>query len=287
MRLRRPGDAEPRRASVVTAAAVREDWASLPSVLIPAGIAAGFYAQGWLRLRRRGRHDLADGGRATMFGLGLFVAVVALGSALDSLAANDLLSAHMLQHVLIGDLSPALLLAGMRGPLFFFVLPPSVLVPLAHTHWLRRLLSTLTRPVVAFALWATNLAVWHVPALYDAAIRHPAVHAVEHACWFVAGLLVWSLLIDPAGRKRLSLGGKLGLCVALFAAGQILTDVLVFSFSPLYPAYAGAYGLSALTDQRLAGVVMMAEQVLVLGVFALLLLRPRLRQGRAELAASV
>jgi putative membrane protein len=271
----------------VIAAAVREDWTGLPSVLIPAGIAAGFYLRGWLRLRRRGRRDLADGGRATLFGLGLLVAVAALGSPLDSLAVNRLLSAHMLQHVLIGDAAPALLLAGVRGPLFFFVIPAGILVPLAHTGWLRRLLSTVTRPTVAFALWATNLAVWHVPALYDAAIRNPAVHALEHACWFTAGLLVWTLLIDPAGRRRLSLAEKLGFCVVLFAAGQILTDVLVFSFTPLYPAYSGAYGLSALTDQRLAGVVMMAEQVLALGTLALLLLRPRLRTGRAELAVLV
>ena len=66
----------------------------------------------------------------------------------------------------------------------------------------------------------------------------------------------------------------------MFASGQVLTDVLVFAFHPLYSLYHGAYGVSALSDQKLAGIVMMAEQIVVLGTFAFLLLRPRLRQPR-------
>jgi cytochrome c oxidase assembly factor CtaG len=116
-----------------------------------------------------------------------------------------------------------------------------------------------------------------VPRFYDAALRHPALHDFEHACWLVAGVLVWTLLGDPAGHGRLSVGGRIAFAAALFAAGQILTDVLVFSFTSLYPAYAGAYGLSAVTDQQLAGVVMMVEQLLTLGTLGALLLQPRLR----------
>ena len=68
--------------------------------------------------------------------------------------------------------------------------------------------------------------------------------------------------------------------MAIFAAGQVLTDLLVFSFHPLYPLYRGAYGLSASSDQKLAGLVMMAEQLLTLGTLVFVLIRPRLRHPR-------
>ena len=261
-------------------------WETPPAVLVPAGIAAALAAQAFLRLRRRGRGDLASWGRAALFAAGLGAAVLALVSPIDGIGEDELLSVHMLQHVLIGDLAPALLLVGLRGPLLFFLLPAAVLGPLARASRLRAALRTLTRPRVAFALWAANLAVWHVPWLYDAALRHRALHDFEHACWLATGLLVWTLLVDPAGHRQLSVGGRLALAVGMFAAGQVLTDVLVFSFTPLYPAYTGAHGLSAVTDQQLAGVVMMAEQLLTLGTLGLILLRPRLH-GRAEPAPAV
>jgi len=250
-------------------------------------VAGALFAQAFYRLRARGRSDLAGWDRAALFLAGLAVALGALVSPLDRLASGELLSAHMLQHVLVGDVAPALLLVALRGPLLFFLLPARVLAPLARSRAVRTLLRTLIRPPAAFALWAANLAVWHVPALYDGALRHPLVHDLEHACWTATGLLVWTLLVDPAGHGRLSVGGRVALAVALFAAGQVLTDVLVFSFTPLYPAYAGSHGLSALTDQQIAGVVMMAEQLLTLGTLAFVLLRPRLRRGAgARLAPS-
>lgn len=242
-----------------------------------AAVAAALFARALVRLRRRDRRDLATPGRAALFALGLALTLVALVSPLDRLAEDDLLSAHMLQHVLVGDAAPALLLAALRGPLLFFLLPAPVLGPLARAAAVRSALSLLVRPRVAFAVWATNLAVWHVPTLYDAALRHPLLHDAEHACWLVAGLLVWTLLVDPAGHRRLTRAGRLVLAAAVFGAGQVLTDVLVFAFTPLYPAYSGAYGLSAVTDQQLAGVVMMAEQLLTLGTLAAILLRPRVR----------
>src|SRR5205814_8598169 len=140
---------------------------------------------------------------------------------------------------------------------------------------------------VSCALWASNPAIGHVPYLYDAALRHETLHRFEHLCWTVCGVLVWTLLVDPGSHKRLTVGGRVALAAAMFAAGQILTDVLVFSFTPLYPAYDGSFGVSALTDQQLAGIVMMVEQLLTLGICVALLLRPRWsRSRRARLAAA-
>jgi putative membrane protein len=255
--------------------------------VIAAAVAASLFAQAVVRLRRRGRGDLAGWDRVALFALGLGLSLFALVGPLDRLADDKLLSAHMGQHVLIGDLSPALLVTALRGPLLVFLLPAPVLAPLARSDRVRAVLGTLLRPRVAFSLWAANLAVWHVPYLYDAALAHQALHDFEHVCWTLSGILVWTLLVDPGSHRRLSVGGRVALAVALFAAGQVLTDVLVFSFTPLYPAYQGAYGISAVTDQQLSGIVMMVEQLATLGTCVALLLRPRWsRARRGRLAAA-
>jgi putative membrane protein len=238
-----------------------------------AAVAALLFAQGVVRLRRRGRGDLAGWDRVALFGFGLGLTVVALVGPIDRIA-DTRLAVHMVQHVLIGDLAPALLTVAVRGPLLVFLLPAPVLAPLARSARVRAVLSTLLRPRVAFALWAANLGVWHVPYLYDLALRHDALHYLEHACWAVAGVLVWTLLADPGGHRRLTVGGRIALAAAMFACGQVLADVLIFSFRTLYPAYPGR------TDQQLAGVAMMAEQLVTLGVLAFVLLRPRMRAAR-------
>jgi len=250
-----------------------------------AALAALLLAQAVVRLRRRGRADLAGWDRCALFALGLGVTLFALVGPLDRLADDELLSAHMGQHLLIGDLGPALMIVALRGPLLVFLLPAPVLGPIARSARVRTVLGTLLRPRVAFALWAGNLAVWHVPYLYDAALRHQQLHDFEHLCWTVCGVLVWTLLVDPGSHKRLTVGGRVALAAALFAAGQILTDVLVFSFTPLYPWYQGAHGLSALADQQVSGIVMMVEQLLTLGTCVALLLRPRW-QPRSRVATA-
>ncbi len=201
--------------------------------IVAAAIAALLFAQGFVRLRRRGRADLAGWDRAALFGLGLSITVFALVGPLDRLADDTLLSAHMAQHVLIGDLGPALMTFAVRGPLLVFLLPASVLAPIARSTGVRAALAVLLRPRVAFGLWTANLAIWHVPYLYDLALRHQPL-----------------------------------------PAGQVLTDVLVFSFHSFYPAY------NDVRDQQWAGLVMMGEQLLTLGTLAVVLLRPRLHRAR-------
>jgi cytochrome c oxidase assembly factor CtaG len=182
----------------------------------------------------------------------------------------------MLQHVVIGDLAVALAVVAMRGPLTFFLLPAAVLGRLARLGWLRSGLRFLLDAKVAFVLWAVVIAAWHVPAAYDYALTHQVVHDLEHLSFVIVGMLVWIQLVDPARRRELGLTGKLALAIALFAAGQILADVLIFAMRPLYPSYADQperlLGLSPLQDQRLAGLVMMGEQLLTLGTFVALLL---------------
>ena len=254
--------------------------------VLAAAVAALLFAQAVVRLRRRGRPDLAGWDRIVLFALGLGVTLFALIGPLDNLADEKLLSAHMAQHVLIGDLGPALMIVAVRGPLLVFLLPAPVLVPIARNTHVRAALGTLLRPRVAFGLWAANLAFWHIPYMYDLALEHQNLHDFEHLCWMVCGVLVWTLLIDPGSHKRLTIGGRIVLAAAMFAAGTILADVLVFTFTPLYPWYHGADGISAITDQKLAGIVMMVEQLLTLGVAVALLLRPRWQPRRSRVATA-
>ena len=251
-------------------------WSFDPIVLGGAAIAVTLFLHGWRRLHRR-RPTAAPWTRIPLFLVGVVVVVVGLVSPLDAIAEEYLQSAHMLQHVLIADLGIALTLLAVRGPLSFFFLPRDLLAPLARATWLRATLSFLLRPAVAISLWLGVLVAWHVPALYEAALETPLVHRLEHLSFVVVGLLVWTLIVDPSGHRRLSVNGRIGLAAGLFWAGQLLAYVFVFSFEPYYGVYVDQperlFGLSPLTDQKLAGVVMMVEQAVTLGLALVLLVR--------------
>jgi cytochrome c oxidase assembly factor CtaG len=261
-------------------------WSFDPLVLVLAAVSLAFFVSGWRRLRRR-RPELAPWSRLALFVAGVAVVVVGLVSPLDAIAEEYLQSAHMLQHVLIADLGVVLALLAVRGPLSMFFLPRDLLAPLARARPLRRTLSFLLRPRVAVPLWLTVLVLWHIPAMYDAALRHPAVHRAEHLSFVVVGALVWTLLIDPARHGRLTLNERLGLAVVLFWIGQVLAYPFVFGFEPYYDVYVDQphrlFGHSPLADQKLAGLVMMVEQAATLGVaiVILLLLARRARAGQS------
>jgi cytochrome c oxidase assembly factor CtaG len=259
-------------------------WYADAAVIVPACVLAALFVQAFVRLRRRGRTDHAGFDRAVLFGLALTIGTLALLSPLDAAGERYLLSAHMLQHMLIGDAAPALALVALRGPLLFFLIPPLVLGPLARLTPLRRALAWLLRPAVALTVWAVVFGFWHVPAMYDATLRHQGLHDLEHALFVVAGLLVWTQIIDPARHGTSSVPQRIAFAVALFTAGQVLSYVLIFSFQPLYPTYAyqpaRLFGWAPLLDQQLAGIVMMVEQVLTLGTAVAILLHVSSRRRR-------
>ena len=265
---------------------VTATWETPTTVLIGAALALILFVQAFLRLRRR-RAEHAPWTRALLFAAGLVLLVVSLVSPLDHVGDEDLLSAHMLQHVLIGDAAPALLVTAVRGPLLFFLLPPVLLRPLAAFRPLRAFLSVLLRPLVSLGLWAVALVAWHVPTAYDYAAAHPLVHDLEHLSFVIAGTLAWTQLVDPARHGRLRRPQRVFFALAMLALAQPLVDVLLFSSGAAYPRYAAQpdrlFGLSPLTDQRLAGVVMMVEQLLTLGICVALLLRPYLQERRGRL----
>jgi len=269
----------------VPSANLSTSWQAPPGVLIGAVLAAALFVQAFVRLRRRSPGH-AGWSRAALFAAGLALLVLPLVSPLDEAGDERLLSAHMLQHVLIGDAAPALILVAVRGPLVFFLLPPGLLRPLAGFRPLGGLLSFLLRPLVSLGLWGATILAWHVPRIYDYAAAHPLVHDLEHASFVVAGFLAWTQLVDPARHERLRRPQRIFFALAMLALAQAVVDVLLFSSAPVYARYAHPaeplFGISPLTDQRLAGAVMMVEQLLTLGTCVALLLRPYLVGRRAR-----
>jgi cytochrome c oxidase assembly factor CtaG len=241
--------------------------AALP--LATAAFALVLFGRGFARLRRR-RPDLAPIWAAAAFVAGVLVALAAVLSPLDELAEAELLSAHMAQHLLLADVSALLLVVALRGPLRLFVVPRPVLRA-ASRPGPRRAARALRRPAAALAIWAASIYAWHVPALYDAALASPALHAVEHASLLAAGVLVWSVILDPA----VAPGRRAAFAAGVLVAGMPLAELLIAA-SPLYPHYTALtdrpFGLTADEDQARAGLLMMAEQIATLGTAAALLL---------------
>lgn len=250
-------------------ARVRLSGVPLGDLLIAAAAlaAALAFARGLARVRAQG--PTPDGGwdRAALFA----AAVLAAGAGLLLLAgpAEERASAHMLQHVLVGDAAPALGLAAMRGQLFAVVVPAAVRRLAA-----RRAVRALLRPGPSLVVWASLLWIWHVPAVYDGALAHEQLHVAEHGSFLLGGLLLWNQLVDPARRGALSLWGSLACALTAMLIAQLLVGMLVLSYRPLY-----AYGSAA--DQSLAGLVMAVSQLATLGTFAFLRLRARFREPLA------
>jgi len=258
-------------------------WDPAPVPLFGAVLALVLFGQAFVRLRRRGRRDHAPWTRAVLFTLGVAVVTLALVSPLDAIGEEYLLWVHMTQHVLIGDVAPALLMVAIRGPLAFFILPPAALSRLARVQPLRTVLHNLLRPWVAFALWVAVGAGWHVPRCYDYALAHAWAHQLEHASFFAAGCLVWAQLVDPARRRALTVPtGRVLYAAGLFAAGHALVHPILFGAKAVYTPYAlqdeRLLGLTPLADQKLAGIVMTIDQVLTLGTFFLVLAWPQIRR---------
>jgi cytochrome c oxidase assembly factor CtaG len=221
------------------------------------------------------------------------VALTAIGllSPIDTLGA-DLLSAHMAQHLLIADLSAPLLLIGLRSPVYAFYLPRPVLVTLARRHGLRRVFRRLRRPVVAVPVWIVILYGWHLAFAFDAALRSDLVHAIQHESFVLGSLLVWWSVIEP---KRRRLPGDLWKAPYLLGArlaGMFLGMAFIIMKTPAYAAYYGdaarGHGLSPITDQQIAGGMMLALDFLIMmGSVAFFFYRSAQEHDQAERASVV
>lgn len=227
-------------------------------------LAAVLYLRAVRILRGRGR--AVPRRQQAAFFAGLSLVAVALLSGLDPLGERYLLSAHMAQHLLIADIPGPLLLIGVRAPVLYFLWPKAVLVPVARSRPLRRAWTWLTRPPIALTTWLVVLYAWHLPALYQLALRDPVAHAAEHVMFAFAGMLAWWPLLDPTHHRATARAWKAFYVVVARLVGGILGIVMIVRREPLYPFYGDAarhFGISPRTDQQIAGAMMMALDFLI------------------------
>lgn len=216
--------------------------------------------------------------------------VIGLMSPVDTLGA-ELLSAHMAQHLLIADLAAPLLLVGIRNPVLMFLLPRPALVTLARRDRLRSAFRTLRTPLVAVPLYVLVLYFWHLSFSFEAAVRHDAVHALQHASFIAIGVLVWWSLLEP---KRRRLRGGLWKIPHILSArlmGMFLGMAFILIQVPVYADVYGSgdrgHGLTAVADQQLAGGMMMVLDLLIMvGALCFFFLRAGQEHDRGEARAA-
>jgi putative membrane protein len=248
--------------------------------LAPLALAALLYARRAIGLRRVGRP--VPPWRAACFAGGLGLVGLAVATPLGHVA-DELLAAHVLEHLLLAELGPVLLVLGLTGPL---------LAPALRRRTLARL-RVLGHPAPALALWAMNLALWHLPALHEAAVRSAPIHAVQHALMLGLGAALWLPLFGPFPRPA-SLGplGSGAYVLVIGVCGALLANVLLWTGGDLYDAYAqgrAEWGLAAAEDQATAGgLMLLSGSTLTLALVTWLVLRAvreaEERQGLLDLA---
>jgi len=242
-----------------------------PAVLVVLALATGLYLRAVRTLGRRG-YDVPALQQAAWHG-GMALTAVGLLSPLDVLS-EDLLSAHMAQHLVIADLAAPLLLVGMRTPVLVFLLPRTILVPLARARRLRRAFRALRQPLVALPVFVVVLYAWHLTFMFEGALQHGALHALQHASFVGAALLVWWPALEPKRRRFAGELWKIGHIFAARLASAMLGMAFIFMHTPAYAGFYGErareHGMTPLGDQQTAGGMMMTLDVLVI-FFALTL----------------
>ena len=258
-------------------------WLPEPLVLVPLGLLVFLYVRRFRAARREARGRGAGPLQAAAFAGAMLALLAALVSPIDGLGEDYLFSAHMLQHVLLGDIAPLLLLLSLSR----VIMRPAT----RRLAAIERALGPLAHPLTGLCAWLALMYLWHVPALYDAALEHAGIHLLEHTSFFAAGVAVWWPLVQPVPMRRPLKGlwpvayigtAKFGLA----ALGLYLTwsGTAIYSY---YEHVPRIWGLSPVEDQNVGGALMMVEQsltfVLVLvAVFVRMLARSEEEERRRE-----
>jgi putative membrane protein len=245
------------------AAAVPVDagWTFAPIVLLALVAYAGIYVWRWRIARAQGGARAAPIGKLVLWLTGIALLFVALISPVDRLG-EQLASMHMVQHLLLADLVPICLTVALTK----HILRPAT----RRIHRIERAAGPFGHPAFGVVAYVGAMWLWHIPALYDAALNHSFVHVLEHVSFAAAGLLYWWHLLSPI-RSRLRLGG-IG-PVLYMASTKILVGFLgiLLAFAPdvfydVYETGGTRWGLTALDDQHVAGLIMALEQSIVMGI---------------------
>ena len=193
------------------------------------------------------------------FMLGLFTLYLAIASPLDALGEHYLFSAHMLQHVILIYPASMLLLMG---------LPTWMVRPLATRFGMANIIRFLTRPIVALTACNLVFIAWHIPGLYEWALRDRLVHNLEHVTFLLTALLLWWPVLSPIPTlPRLAWGRQVVYLLALSISQLPVFAYITFAREVLYPTYdtaARIVPLTPLEDQQLGGIIMKVANMVVL-----------------------
>jgi cytochrome c oxidase assembly factor CtaG len=252
-------------------------WTFDPGAIALVGLATALYVPRWRRVRAQYGARGASYWRLTAFAGGVLTLVAALISPIDRLGEQSF-AMHMSQHILLLDIAPILFIVSLTK----MILRPA-------TRRLQRLehaAGPLAHPVFAVVLYVAVMWTWHVPALYDAALSHPTVHALEHTFFMTAGVLYWWHLLSPIrSRYRLTGMGPVVYMLSTKMLVGILGIAITFAPDPLYAFYkdqAPIWGLDAGDDQAVAGAIMALEQTIVMGIALAWLFVRALAESEAE-----
>ena len=239
---------------IVLAASPDASWSFVPGAILVVATLTVVYVRRWRAV---------DGSawRLLSFLTGMALILVALVSPVDRLA-EQLFFMHMTQHLLLLDLAPILVLLGLTKV---------ILRPMTRRLMrVEQATGPLAHPAFAIGLYVVVMWTWHIPALYDAALEHPALHVTEHVLFAVAGGLYWWHLLSPI-RARRRLGGmgpvvymvSTKVLVGLLGIGLAFAPTAIYAFYEDQPGY---WGLSPGTDQAIGGLIMATEQSIVMGI---------------------
>jgi cytochrome c oxidase assembly factor CtaG len=262
---------------VAVATPVDAGWTFAPVVSLALVGYVAVYALRWRTSRREGGARAAGGWRLASWVAGVLVLFVALISPVDRIG-EQLASMHMVQHLLVADIAPILLTLGLTR----WILRPAT----RRIHRIERAAGPLAHPVFGVVAYVGVMWLWHVPALYDAALEHGWVHTLEHLSFAAAGLLYWWHLLAPIPtRLRLTGMGPIAYMFSTKILVGLLGIVLAFSPELLYDAYGTdgtRWGLSPLDDQHVAGLIMALEQSIVMGIALAWLFARMLSESEAD-----
>jgi putative membrane protein len=244
-------------------------WSVVPLLWIGLLAAGAWYVWMMRRVRRLTGKSVGPG-HWGFYAAGLLVLLIALGSPLNTLAVHWLLSAHMIQHTLLSDIAPPLIILGLRAPVLPLGVPAPLLKRLAHRGTLGRVWGVLTKPYVALPLWAGTLLAWSYPPVFDYTAQHQLLHNFEHFTLFYTGFAMWWLIITPLPTERRDPGfARLAYIGFSRVASAIICVPLAFIGTteyPLYVSFPRAYGISAINDQHIAGAAVCLVEFLVFGI---------------------
>ncbi|MDO8186778.1 cytochrome c oxidase assembly protein [Conexibacter sp. JD483] len=256
-------------------------WNFAPGVVIALLTYAAVYVWRWRQCRTPDEPHPPEVWRLLVFLLGIAILAIALMSPVDTLG-EQILAMHMVQHMLLLDVAPILIILGFTKVL----LRPA-------TRWIHKVETRvwlLAAPIFAVFFYTAAMWVWHIPALYNAAAEHSGVHVLEHLTFSTAGFLYWWHLLSPVS-TRLRRDGMTPIVYMLSTKVTVgfLGILLTFAPEAIYEFYENQpefWGLSPTSDQALAGAIMAIEQAVVMGIaIAFLFVRMLNEADKADVRA--